>query len=149
MTARVVWILDTNIVAEMMRANPNPVVVEFLGQIALEGIGLSAVTVWEILNGISQLDLGKRRKNLTDRFYGMLEEMFVDRIFNWTSDHARICAQFMEVRRRRGEPLDNHLPDAMIASTAKYLGLTVVTRNEKEFRSAGVRSVNPWARKSV
>ena len=59
MTARVVWILDTNIVAEMMRANPNPVVVEFLGQIALEGIGLSAVAVWEILNGISQLDLGK------------------------------------------------------------------------------------------
>ena len=149
MTARVVWILDPNIVAEMMRANPNPVVVEFLGQIALEGIGLSAVAVWGILNGISQLDLGKRRKNLTDRFYGMLEEMFVGRIFDWTSAHARICAQFMEVRRRRGEPIDNHLPDAMIASTAKYLGLTVVTRNEKEFRSAGVRSVNPWARKSV
>ncbi len=96
-----------------------------------------------------KLDLGKRRKNLTDRFYGMLDEMFVDRIIDWTSAHARIWAQFMEVRRRRGEPLDNHLPDAMIASTAKYLGLTVVTRNEKEFRSTGVRSVNPWARKSV
>ena len=77
MTAPVVWILDANIVAKMMRANPNQVVVE----IAAEGVGLSVISVWEILNGIRQLDRGKRRKNLTERFYKMLDEMFVDRIF--------------------------------------------------------------------
>ena len=145
MTAPVVWILDANIVAKMMRANPNQVVVE----IVAEGIGLSVISVWDILNGISQLDLDKRRKILAERFYRMLDEMFVDRIFNWTLNHARICAQIMEVRRRSGKPLDNHLPNAMIASTAKYLGLIVVTRNDKEFRSIGVKSVNPWVRKSI
>ena len=145
MTAPVVWILDANIVAKMMRANPNQVVVE----IVAEGIGLSVISVWDILNGISQLDLDKRRKILAERFYRMLDEMFVDRIFNWTLNHARICAQIMEVRRRSGKPLDNHRPNAMIASTAKYLGLIVVTRNDKEFRSIGVKSVNPWVRKSI
>lgn len=144
MNSRVTWILDTNVLAEMMRANPAPVVVEYLDQIAEDGISLSVVTVWEILNGIYQLEIGKRRDFLAERFNNFLDEMFVDRVFDWTITHARICAEIMEDRRRRGEPLDDHLPDAMIASTAKHFGLTVVTRNEKEFRSTGVKTVNPW-----
>ena len=144
MNLRVSWILDTNIVAEMMCANPNPVVVEFVDQIAEDGISLSVITVWEILNGIGQLNIGKRRKILTERFKHVLDELFADRIFDWTLNHAQICAQIMEERRRRGESLDDHLPDAMIASTAKHFGLVVVTRNEKEFRNIGVKVANPW-----
>ena len=51
----------------------------------------------------------------------------------------------MEDKRRRGEPLDSHLPDAMIAGTAVRHGLGIVTRNESEFRHTGTEAVNPWA----
>ncbi len=92
MTAPVVWILDANIVAKMMRANPNQVVVEIVAEIVVQGVGLSIISVWEVLNGISQLDLGERRKILTERFYRMLDEMSVDRILDWTLNHPQTCA---------------------------------------------------------
>ena len=48
-------------------------------------------------------------------------------------------------KRRRGEPLDDHLPDAMLAGTAVNRGIAIITRNEKDFRNTGARIVNPWA----
>ena len=46
--------------------------------------------------------------------------------------------------RRRGEPLDDHVPDAFIAAAAATRGLVVVTRNASEFRNTGVETVDPW-----
>ena len=60
------------------------------------------------------------------------------------SADAQACARIMELKRRRGEPLDSHLPDAMIAGTAVRHGLTIVTRNESEFLNTGARAVDPW-----
>lgn len=51
-----------------MRTKPDPRVAGFLDEIAIEGIGLATITVWEILNGIGRLDSGKCRKNLVERF---------------------------------------------------------------------------------
>ena len=71
MTAPVAWLLDTNTISEMMRPKPVPQVAKFLDRIAGEGIGLAAITVWEILNGIGRLDPGRRRDDLVERFQGM------------------------------------------------------------------------------
>ena len=68
MTAPVAWLLDTNVVSEMMRPNPEPRVAGFLDTIAEDGIGLATITVWEILNGIGRLDSGPRRDELAERF---------------------------------------------------------------------------------
>ena len=144
MTAPVAWLLDTNVVSEMMRPEPAPQVAEFLDAVAVEGIGLSSVTVWEILNGIGRLDHGRRRSDITERFQGMLDDVFEDRVLGWTAADAQVCADIMETKRRRGEPLDSHLPDAMIAGTAVRHRLTIVTRNEREFRNTGADAVNPW-----
>ena len=59
MNAPVAYLLDTNIVSEMMRPNPEPRVETFLDMIAGEGIGLASITVWEILDGIGRLDPGQ------------------------------------------------------------------------------------------
>ena len=144
MTASVAWLLDTNVVSEMMRPEPAPQVAEFLDTISAQGIGLSSVTVWEILNGIGRLDDGQRRLDITERYQGMLDDVFEERVFDWTAADAQACAHIMEIKRRRGEPLDRHLPDVMIAGTAVCHDLTIVTRNEREFRNTGAKAVNPW-----
>ena len=145
MKASVAWILDTNIVSEMMRPHPEPRVERFIDSIAGQGLGLSSITVWEILNGIGRIEPGGRREDLVRRFEGVLDSLFQDRVFDWTAADARACARIMEAKRRRGEPLDGHLPDAMLAGTAIRHGLSIVTRNQRDFRNTGVITVNPWS----
>ena len=127
MTAQLAWLIDTNIVSEMMRPRPEPRVASFLDSIEREGIGLASVTVWEVLDGIGRLSPGRRRANLADRLHDLLDELFEDRIVDWSLADARACARIMEDKRRRGEPLDDHVPDAFLAAAADSRGLAVVT----------------------
>lgn len=139
------WLIDTNVVSEMMRPAPEPRVVGFLDGIWAQGVGVASITVWEILNGIGRLEPGRRRDDLVERFHGVLDGLFRGRILDWTVADAQACARVMELKRRRGEPLDAHLPDAMLAGTALHHGLALVTRNERDFRNTGCEVVNPWA----
>ena len=139
------YLLDTNVVSEMMRPEPDQRVANALQLVARAGIGIASVTVWGILNGIGRLSPGHRRSDLCSRFQRVLDEVFDGRVFDWTRADAEACANIMEEKRRLGEPLDDHLPDAMIAATAVTRRLTVLTRNESEFRSTGAVWVNPWA----
>ena len=145
MTAPLAWLIDTNVVSEMMRPRPEPRVAAFLDSIADEGLGLASVTVWEILGGIDRVDPGRRRRALADRFRDLLDELFEDRIVDWSLADAQACARIMEDKRRRGEPLDGHVPDAFLAAAAATRGLAVATRNTGEFRNTGVEAVDPWA----
>lgn len=138
------WLLDTSVVSEMMRPHPEPRVARFLDGIAHERLHLSAVTVWEILNGIGRLDHEERRMDLTTRFTDIVNALFEDRVLDWSAADAVECARIVEEKRRRGESLDHHLPDAMLAGTAASRGLAIVTRNDRDFRNIGVKTVNPW-----
>ena len=138
------WLLDTNVISEMMRPHPEPRVARFLDRVANERLHLSAITVWEILNGIGRIDQEHRREDLARRFRDLVNSIFEDRILDWSAADAAQCARIMEEKRRRGESLDHHLPDAMLAGTAMSHGLAIVTRNDRNFRNTGVKTVNPW-----
>ena len=97
-----------------------------------------------MFNGIGLLDSGQRRASLARRVQDLLDDFFEDRVLDWTASDAQECARILEEKRRGGESLDSHLPGAMLAGTAISRGLTVVTRNERELRNTGVRTVNPW-----
>ena len=86
------------------------------------------------------------RNELADRFEDLLDDLFEEQVIDWTLDDARACARIMERKRRRGESLDDHLPDAFLAGMAVRLGSTVVTRNVGEFRDTGAKVVDPWYR---
>ena len=144
MTVRLAWLVDANAVSEMMRPRPDPKVAAFLDSVADEGLGIASVTVWEILNGIGRLEPGRRRRELAERFRDLLDDLFEDRVVAWSAADAQVCARIMEDKRRRGESLDDHVPDAFLAATATVRGLVVVTRNRAEFRNTGVETVDPW-----
>ncbi len=144
MTAPLAWLIDTNVVSEMMRPLPEPQVAAFLDSIEGEGLGLASITVWEVLDGIGRLAPGLRRDSVSTRFHDLLDELFEDRIVDWSLNDAQVCARIMEEKRRREESLDDHVPDAFLAAAAASRGLAVVTRNTGEFRNTGVKTVNPW-----
>ena len=137
------WLIDTNVVSEMMRPRPEDRVAAFLDSIADEGLGLAPVTVWEVPDGIGRPDSGRRWRDLADRFQDLLDALFKDRIVEWSLADAQACAKIMEEVRRRGKSLDDHGPDAFLAAAAASRGLAIVTRNTGEFRNTGVETVDP------
>ena len=145
MISRIEWLVDANVVSELMRPLPEPAVLAFLDRRGAATLGIAAVTEWEILNGFGKMRAGGRRSELEARFRDFRERLFGDRVVEWTSEDAQICARIMEDRRRRGESLDAQLADAFLAATAVRRGLTIVTRNTRDFRNTGARTVNPWA----
>ena len=76
MMDRVAYLLDANVVSEMMRPTPEPAVAACLDLHAGEGLGLATITVWEILNGIGKLPSGRRRDGLEGRFRGVVDDYF-------------------------------------------------------------------------
>ena len=120
MTARFAWLIDTNVVSEMMRPRPEPRVAAFLDSIEREGIGLASVTAWEILDGIGRLSPGRRRENLAARFHDLLDELFEDRIVDWSLADARACARIMEDKRRRGELARRSRPGCLPRSRRRF-----------------------------
>ena len=138
------YLLDTNVVSEMMRPHPEPRVARFLDRAGGDRLNVSAITAWEILNGIGRLDHQSRRDDLGRRFRNIVTLVFEDRVLDWTALDAQACASIMEHKRRLGESLDSHLPDAMLAGTAASRGLALVTRNTREFRNTGIAVINPW-----
>ncbi len=140
-----VYLLDTNVVSELMRPEPSPAVLAWIDGAGVESLALSAVSRWEIRYGLALLPEGKRRADLVLRFDGLVADLFGGGIYDFTSAAAERCASIMARKRAMGESLDGHLPDAMIAGIAAQAGLTVATRNGAEFRNCGIPLVDPWA----
>ncbi len=148
MTKPLAYLIDANVISEMMRPTPDRAVADCLDRIAGDGLAIASISVWEILNGIGQLAPGRRRNDLAARFNSILADVFEDAVLDWTAGDAAACAAVMEDKRRRGEPLDAHLPDAFLAGLARNRKLATVTRNEGEFRNIGVEMLNPWSAKA-
>ena len=143
MTAPIAWIIDTNVVSEMMRRQPEPRVAACLDSIAGEGLGIASITVWRSWTESAGSLAVAAGRALAERFLDLLDDLFESRIVDLTVADARACARIMEDKRRRGAPLDSHVPDAFLAAAAASRGLAVVTRNTGGFRNTRVTTVNP------
>lgn len=104
-----------------MKASPAPCVAAFLNSIDHVGIGLSSITVWEILNGIGKMNPARQREDKVKRFHALLEELYEDLIIDWSPSYARVCARIMEAKRRIGESLRDHIPDVFLVESAHVI----------------------------
>ncbi len=138
------YLVDANVVSELMRPAPSPAVLAWLDRAGTRALAIASPVIWEIRYGLATLAPGKRRDGLSERFDELRRALFADRIVCFGEDEATLCAEIMATRRSAGESLDDHLADAMIAACAVSRRLTVLTRNESEFRNTGAEVVNPW-----
>lgn len=133
-------VIDSNVISEMMRANPDPTVLEWV-----TGAGrlhTTAFTLAEVGYGIARLPGGHRREQLA----GVAAEVFADfrdLILPFDVDAAHRYADIVAGREAAGRPVS--IADAQIAAICAARKATLVTRNIDDFESTGIRLVNPWS----
>lgn len=132
------YLVDANILSEPTKVAPDPKVVEWL--IANEGdFVVDSIILGELLVGILMLPAGRKRVRLEQWLEALVQT--IDCV-PWDAAVSRRWARLVVDLRKRGNKLP--LLDGMIAATALERGLTVVTRNTRDFRKARVRMVNPF-----
>jgi predicted nucleic acid-binding protein len=136
------YLLDTNVPSEFSRKRPDPRVVEWLKRQPATTLFLSAVTIGEIRKGLTVLPAGARRSELETWFNSDLLVWFRSRILPVNHAVADRWGVLDGECQLRGTPLNT--ADGMIAATALDYGLTLVTRNAKDFANLGVDIFNPW-----
>jgi toxin FitB len=136
------WLLDTNIISELRRPRPEPNVTEFIRSQPLEGLYVSIVTFAEIRFGIELLPDATRRSDLNDWLAHKVRPMFEQRILAISEDVMFKWRLLVEDGRKAGHTFSQ--PDLIIAATAQHHGLTVVSRDTKEYVAARVDVFNPW-----
>ena len=67
------YLLDTNVLSEMVRAKPSPTVLSWLDQQEIIDLFVSTVTLAEIYYALSLLPTGQRRQKLERQFTEIIE----------------------------------------------------------------------------
>ena len=137
------FLLDTNVLSELMREQPAAAVLDWFSQNTGISMQTSSITQAEILTGIALLPNGKRRTALALAAEQMFEEDFAGLCLSFDAAAAKTYAVIVATRTRQGQAISTE--DAQIAAIAMAAGLTVVTRNTKDFDNLdGLPLVNPW-----
>ena len=136
------WLLDTNVLSELRRSRPDPKVVAFIAGQKLDDMFVSDVTFAEIRFGIALVDNPTKRIDLDDWLAHKLRPMFGRRTLAVTEDVILKWRLLVEDGRKSGYTFSQ--PDLFIAATALHHDLTVVTRDDVEFRRTRCPVLNPW-----
>ncbi|MFN4925029.1 type II toxin-antitoxin system VapC family toxin [Bradyrhizobium sp.] len=137
-------LLDTNVVSEAMKPEPDANVRGWLDTQAAETLYLSSVTIAELLFGIGVLRAGRRKDKLTEALAGLMK-MFEGRLLPFDVAAARCYADLAVRARNAGKGFPT--PDGYIAAVAVSQGLSVATRDTSAFDAAGLAVINPWLAK--
>ena len=134
-------ILDTNVLSELMRLQPSPVVRTWIGRQVPDELCTTAVTVAEIRYGLERLPDGGRKASLV----AAVTEVFIalgEYIYPFDTNAAFAYAQIVARRDGLGLPIEGF--DAQIAAICQTRGAALATRNGKDFEETGVDVVDPW-----
>ncbi len=134
-------LLDTNVVSEAMKPEPDSAVRRWLDEQAAETLYLSSVTIAELMFGIGALPYSKRKDKLADALDGVME-LFADRVLPFDIDAVRHYANLAVKARAAGRGFPT--PDGYIAAIAASRGFVVATRDTSAFDAAGMEVIDPW-----
>jgi len=133
------YLIDTNVLSEIRRKSPDVNVVQWINSRPSTSLFLSVLTLGELRKGIDSLSDSKRRLKLLDWLETDLPLFFTGRILSIDEGVADHWGQLMAAA---GRPIP--AIDSLLGATAAYHGLTMVTRNSKDFKNLGLNVFNPW-----
>jgi predicted nucleic acid-binding protein len=136
------YLVDTNVPSELTREAPDARVTEFLENAGRDSLFLSVMTVGEIRKGIDMLQAGQKRSALQYWLDHDVRSWFEGRILPVTEPIAERWGRLSAAAKRNGAALA--VVDGILAATSLEHGLTLVTRNVKDFAGVGIEILNPW-----
>jgi predicted nucleic acid-binding protein len=131
------YLLDTNVVSELRKTKPHGAVLAWLQTVPDDQLFISALTLGE-------LQAGAERTRKHDQEKAAIIEGWIDQIANAYEVIPMDANMFREWARLMDGRSDELLEDAMIAATARVRGLTVATRNVRDFKGLAVEVFNPF-----
>jgi predicted nucleic acid-binding protein len=137
-----VIILDTNVISELMRPQPDPSVLAWVAARPRAMLYTTSINKAEILYGIAALPAGRRRSALAAAAIAMFSEDLADRVLPFDDGAADRYADIVAERRRAGRPIEAF--DALIAASALAAGAAIATRDIGGFEELGVTLFDPW-----
>ncbi|SDX46215.1 type II toxin-antitoxin system VapC family toxin [Thiocapsa roseopersicina] len=135
-------VLDTNVLSELLRAKPEPAVIDWTASQPLETLFTTTVTQAEMLFGVGLLPNGQRRRQLEMAVAALFAEDFSGRVLPFDSDAATAYSVIVAERQRMGRPISQF--DAQIAAITQSRGGRLATRNVVDFEDCGLDTINPW-----
>ena len=134
------YLIDTNVLSELRRKQPDPAVVRWFSQRPASTLYLSVLTLGEIRKGIEGVADAARRLALLDWLDTALPAFFAGRIL---SIDTPVADRWGRLVAQAGRPLP--VIDSLLAATAAQHGLILVTRNLRDVQGLGAQVLDPWA----
>lgn len=134
-------LLDTNVISEMAKERPAPIVAAWLDAQIFDTLFISAITVAEIRFGILILPLGHRRDAI-GAAVAQTVQLFSGKVLAFDQTAAECYGSLAAAARGTGKAFPT--PDAYIAAIAASRGFAVATRDIAPFKAGGVAVINPW-----
>lgn len=135
-------VLDTNVISELFKVSPDARVIAWLN--SLNGdVGITAITLAELLAGVGRLPEGRRKSALRTSIEEALRPYRESRaILSFDDTAAAHYAEVLVARERTGQPIS--MADAQMAAICRANGATCATRNTKDLVHTGVQLIDPW-----
>jgi toxin FitB len=137
-----VIILDTNVLSEPLKHEPEPAVLIWLDAQAPETLFLTTVCLAELLSGVDAMPAGRRRTSLRESLERQVDVLFGDRILSFDRKAADAFARVHTAALKSGNSIS--FADCAIAAVAKAHKFAVATRNVRDFKGTGVTVIDPW-----
>lgn len=135
-------VLDTNVLSELLRPEPDARVVGWLQAQRRAGLYTTSITRGEMFYGVQLLPEGRRRLQLQQVVSAVFSTDMAGRVLLFDEAAADAYAEIAAARRRSGRPIGQL--DAMIAGIAASRGADLATRNLGDFEDCGLRLIDPW-----
>lgn len=133
------YLLDTNIISELVKAKPDPKVLKWFKEIPDEALYISVLTLGEIRKGTEMVSDPKRKESLRLWLEIELPRWFGDRVLD-INQHIADRWGRLQYEMKKSIPAI----DSLIAATALYHDLRLVTRNVKDFKYPSLHVICPW-----
>lgn len=133
-------LIDTCVLAEAQRGHSRSTTA--IAELPDESLFLSVLSIGEIRKGISLLEAGKKKRELTS-WLATLSSSFSERIIPVDKETAELWGNLSARTQKSGVIIP--AIDGLICATALQHGLSIMTRNTKHFAVTGVHVIDPWS----